>query len=316
MPRLGSTDGADATDAGAWPALVTAKSIRLRRAGVAAPKPPFSVQGVEVPPLIYGTAWKEDATERLAGQALRAGFRGIDTANQRRHYHEAGVGAALKAALQGGLDRDAVFVQTKFTHRGGQDHRLPYDAGAPVARQVEQSFARSLEHLGVDHLDSYVLHGPSVPLGLADEDWEAWRAMEDLQHGGGTQLLGVSNVSADQLEELCEGARVRPAVVQNRCYTRPHADRAVRDACQERGIVYQGFSLLTGNPRMLRDPGVHALAHRLGATVPQVVFRHCLERGVVVLTGTTSPQHMAEDLAAPGLALTAEDLATLDGLAG
>lgn len=276
----------------------------------------FVAQGVEVPPFLYGTAWKEDATERLTDFALRAGFRGVDTANQRKHYHEAGVGAALKAAFKGGLDRDGLFLQTKFTFRGGQDHRLPYDPDAPVARQVEQSFASSLDHLGVDRLDSYVLHGPSVPLGLADDDWEAWRAMEDLQRSGATRLLGVSNVNADQLDALCDGAKVPPGVVQNRCYTRPHADRAVRDVCAARGIAYQGFSLLTGNARMLRDPAVHGMARRLGATVPQVVFRHGLERGIVVLTGTASPQHMAEDLAAPDVALSAEDLATLDALAG
>ena len=268
------------------------------------------------PRLVYGTAWKEDATERLVGLALQAGFRAVDTANQRKHYHEAGVGAALKAAFRGGLGRDEVSVQTKFTHLGGQDHRLPYDAGAPVARQVEQSFQSSLEHLGVDRLDSYVLHGPSVPVGLADEDWDAWRTMEDLQRGGGTRLLGVSNVSADQLEELCAGAKVQPAVVQNRCFTRPHADRAVRDVCQERGIAYQGFSLLTGHRTLLRHPDVHAIAHRLGATVPQVVFRYCLERGMVVLTGTTSPRHMAEDLAAVHLPMTMADRTAVDAAVG
>lgn len=271
---------------------------------------------MESPQLVYGTAWKEDATERLTRLALDAGFRAIDTANQRKHYHEAAVGDALKAALRGGLDRDGLFVQTKFTHRGGQDHRLPYDPKAPVAKQVQQSLASSLEHLGVERLDSYVLHGPSEPVGLGDDDWEAWRAMEDLQRSGATRLLGVSNVSAEQLEALCDGASVQPAVVQNRCFTRPHADRAVRDLCAERGIAYQGFSLLTGNPRMMRSPEVHAIAQRLEATVPQVVFRHCLERGMAVLTGTTSPLHMAEDLTSPDVALTKEDLATLDSLAG
>ncbi|MEA3136298.1 MAG: hypothetical protein QOC71_579, partial [Thermoplasmata archaeon] len=109
--------------------------------------------------LVYGTAWKEDATERLVGLALEAGFRGIDTANQRKHYHEAGVGAALRTAFADGVvARDELFLQTKFTHLGGQDHRLPYDPRAPVAKQVEQSFAKSLEHLGIDRLDSYVLH--------------------------------------------------------------------------------------------------------------------------------------------------------------
>lgn len=104
-----------------------------------------------VPALVYGTAWKEDATQRLVATALEAGFRGLDTANQRRHYHEAGVGAALKDALARGLlEREDLFLQTKFTFRDGQDHRLPYDPAAPVAKQVQQSFASSLEHLGVD----------------------------------------------------------------------------------------------------------------------------------------------------------------------
>lgn len=276
----------------------------------------FQVQGVKVPAFLYGTAWKEDATERLVAQALAAGFRGIDTANQRKHYHEAGVGAALKEAFRHGLRREEVFVQTKFTHLGGQDHRLPYDAKAPVARQVEQSFASSLGHLGVAHLDCLVLHGPSQAVGLADADLEAWHAMEDLQRSGGTRLLGVSNVNADQLAALCDAVSVQPAVVQNRCFTRPHADAAVRAQCRSRGLVYQGFSLLTGNPRMVRDPSVHALAHRLGATVPQVVFAYCLQRDVLVLTGTSSPEHMRQDLAAPTLELAADDLERLDAVGG
>lgn len=271
------------------------------------------VQGVTLPPLLYGTAWKEEATAGLVAMALAAGFRGIDTANQRRHYHEAGVGVALREALaRGTIRRDELFLQTKFTHRGGQDHRLPYDADAPVAKQVEQSFARSLDHLGVATLDAYVLHGPSVPLGLADEDWEAWHAMEDLQGSGRTRLLGVSNVSADQLEELHTGASVKPAVVQNRCFTRPHADAAVREFCKAHGIVYEGFSLLTGHRALMQHPDVHAVAARLGATVPQVVFRHCLDRGMVVLTGTTSGLHMAQDLAAVELQIPKDDAAAID----
>lgn len=269
------------------------------------------------PALVYGTAWKEDRTAELVGQALEAGFRGIDTANQRRHYHEAGVGEALRAAFaQGLVSRGDLFLQTKFTHAGGQDHRLPYDPEAPVAQQVAQSFASSLDHLGVETLDSYVLHGPSVPLGLAEEDWEAWRAMEDLQRGGATRRIGVSNVSADQLEELWAGAAVKPSAVQNRCFTRPHSDAAVRSFCKERGLDYQGFSLLTGHRHLTRHPDVHAVAHRLGATVPQVVFRWCLDQGMTVLTGTTSPRHMAEDLAAAAIRLEPGDAQAIARVVG
>src|ERR1051325_5106571 len=105
------------------------------------------INGVRVPRFLYGTAWKEDETQRLTELALHQGFRGIDTANQRRHYDEAAVGRAVAAALASGLvKREELFLQTKFTFRRGQDHRLPYDPNATIAVQVEQSFASSLEH--------------------------------------------------------------------------------------------------------------------------------------------------------------------------
>jgi diketogulonate reductase-like aldo/keto reductase len=114
-----------------------------------------------VPDFLYGTAWKENRTAALTELALRAGFRAIDTANQRKHYHEAGVGEGLAAAYRAGIvTRADLFLQTKFTYQRGQDHRLPYDPAAPLAIQVAQSLASSLEHLGTDHVDSYVLHGP------------------------------------------------------------------------------------------------------------------------------------------------------------
>src|SRR2546428_7074766 len=99
------------------------------------------------PDFLYGTAWKEDRTQALTELALRMGFRGIDTANQRRHYVEAGVGQGLAAAYRAGVvTRADVFLQTKFTCQPGQDHRLPYDPAADLATQVAQSLARPLAH--------------------------------------------------------------------------------------------------------------------------------------------------------------------------
>src|SRR5262245_22157360 len=99
----------------------------------------LTIAGIRVPRFLYGTAWKEEDTRRLTELALRQGFRGIDTANQRRHYHEAAVGEAIQAAVAGGsVQRGDLFLQTKFTFRGGQDHRLPYDPQASIAKQVEQ----------------------------------------------------------------------------------------------------------------------------------------------------------------------------------
>src|SRR3989344_6340299 len=95
----------------------------------------------KIPTLIYGTAWKEDATEELVSTALKQGFRAIDTANQRRHYHEEAVGNAI---IKSGINREELFIQTKYTSINGQDHRLPYDPKASYALQVHQSFQSSL----------------------------------------------------------------------------------------------------------------------------------------------------------------------------
>lgn len=258
-----------------------------------------------VPSFLYGTAWKEERTERLVREALLAGFRGIDTANQRKHYHEAGVGAALAQAFREGLvARDDLFLQTKFTHARGQDHRLPYDPRAPLATQVRRSFESSLAHLHVDRIDAYLLHGPSVWPGLAEADLEAWRAMEDLQREGRVGAIGVSNVDAGQLRALLEAARVPPAYVQDRTFTRPGADAEVRRLCASRGVVYQGFSLLTAIPDALLHPAMQEVARAHEATPAQVVFAWCLGEGIVPLTGTSSRLHMEQDLAASGIALS------------
>jgi diketogulonate reductase-like aldo/keto reductase len=262
-------------------------------------KPQRVVQGVSVPALLYGTAWKEDRTEELAGLALATGFRGIDTANQRRHYFEAAVGSAVAAALPGGkLSREDVFLQTKFTSLRGQDHRLPYDPAADPATQVQQSFQSSLEHLRTTYVDSYVLHGPSSSHGINDGDWAVWRAMEALHQARKARLLGISNVSLAQLATIHDGSEVKPAFVQNRCFASNGWDADTRAFCRERGILYQGFSLLTANPRALASPAVERAARRTGRTAAQVLFRFALEVGMVPLTGTSSRTHMEEDLGA------------------
>lgn len=273
------------------------------------------VAGVRVPKFLYGTAWKEDATERLAELAVQTGFRGIDTANQRRHYHEAAVGSAISAVVAGGLvARDDLFVQTKFTFRHGQDHRLPYDADAPITVQVEQSLASSLAHLGIDTIDSYLLHGPTERTGLTAADWEAWRAMEAIHDSGRVRLLGVSNFTLEQLQLLCDQARIRPSFVQNRCYAVRRWDFRVREFCAAHGIVYQGFSLLTAN----RDACTHSQMVRIAKwhdrTVSQLVFRFALDAGILPLTGTTSAEHMRQDLDVFDFQLDPEEIDRIENL--
>lgn len=277
----------------------------------------ISPAGLSVPSFVYGTAWKGDSTERLVRLALEAGFRGIDTANQRRHYFEAGVGAAVAGAISEGLvRRQDLFLQTKFTSADGQDHRLPYDFKADYSTQVRQSFDSSIEHLRVDMIDSYVLHGPSRRRGLAPADHEVWRAMEQLHAAGRTRFLGISNVAIDQLEELWATAQVRPTFVQNRCYARLGWDREIRAFCREKSIVYQGFSLLTANADELRHPSFQRLAQRLNRTPAQVIFRFAVQAGMQPLTGTTNPDHMREDLDIAGFELSDEDVRLIERLGG
>jgi diketogulonate reductase-like aldo/keto reductase len=272
--------------------------------------------GASVPAFLYGTAWKEQETGRLTRLALEAGFRGIDTANQRRHYFEAGVGAAVKSAIDDGVVRRAdLFLQTKFTYAAGQDHRLPYDPAADPAEQVRQSFASSLEHLGVDSIESFVLHGPSTRRGLAAVDREVWRAMEELKAAGRVRFLGISNAALDQLEALWEHAVVPPAFVQNRCFASHGWDREVRAFCRARGAVYQGFSLLTANARELQHPDFLRLVARVGKTPAQVVFRFAQQVGMLPLTGTTDVKHMREDLEADGFELSQGDVRTIETIA-
>jgi diketogulonate reductase-like aldo/keto reductase len=276
----------------------------------------MNIRGHVVPRFMYGTAWKEDRTEALVTAAIAAGFRAIDTANQRKHYFEAGVGAALAAAYEAGrVERSDLFLQTKFTYQRGQDHRLPYDPGSPLHTQVAQSFASSLEHLKTDYIDAYVLHGPSAPFRLTPGDEEVWRAMEALVASGKTKLLGVSNVSLEQLEQLYALAEVKPAFVQNRCFARDGWGREVRAFCRAKDIVYQGFSLLTANGRELNHPDIGQIAERAGATVPQVVFKFALEVGMLPLTGTTDRAHMDEDLACSSVTLAPEDMKRIEGIA-
>lgn len=275
------------------------------------------INGVVVPRFLYGTAWKEDRTQSLVELALDQGFRGIDTANQRRHYHEAAVGQAIAAAVaRGVVKREDLFLQTKFTFRNGQDHRLPYDPMAPIVTQVEQSFASSLEHLGVTRLDSYVLHGPSQRAGLGTDDWAAWRAMERIHDHGDVRFLGISNVGLEQLQRLCNQAKVQPTFVQNRCYASLGWDREVREFCAAHQIIYQGFSLLTANREVLMHPVIHRIASHHQRTPCQVVFRFALQVGMLPLTGTSNREHMQHDLAALEFELTTDEVEQIERLIG
>ena len=270
-----------------------------------------------IPDFLYGTAWKEDRTATLTELALHAGFRAVDTANQRRHYNEAGVGEGLRTAYRAGIaTRADLFLQTKFTYPRGQDHRVPYNPAASVAVQVAQSLASSLEHLATDHVDSYMLHGPSSSYDWTDTDAEVWDAMRKERDAGRTRLLGVSNVSLSHLQQMEAAHAELPVFVQNRCFARLGWDREVRLFCHQRKIIYQGFSLLTANPEVLQHPPLIALAAQLNATPAQVVFSFARAVGVLPLAGTSSPEHMKQDLASLKLTLPPDVWRAIESMAG
>jgi diketogulonate reductase-like aldo/keto reductase len=139
--------------------------------------------------------------------------------------------------------------------------------------------------------------------------------MEAIHASGRARLLGISNVSLEQLEGLCAEASVRPRFVQNRCYATTGWDRRVREFCVANDIIYQGFSLLTANPAVLAHAEVAKLAQSHGKTAEQIIFRFAIDIGMVPLTGTTDAGHMRLDLDVFNFHLEAAEVKRVEGLA-
>lgn len=265
---------------------------------------------------LYGTAWKEGATSECVMLALKAGFRGIDTANQRKHYNEPGVGdGLLKAYKLLGLKRENLFLQSKFTFARGHDHRKPYDENDPYNKQVRSSFESTLQNLHTDYLDSFILHGPYTGLGLTDEDKETWREMEALQKEGLVKNIGISNISPDQLKTLYEFAKIKPRYAQIRCFAQSKWEKQHRDFCREKDIVFQGFSLLTANWQFLESKMMAQLISETQKHPAQIIFKFCLQVGMLPLTGTTSLENMKMDLNIFDFELTPDQVIAIENIA-
>lgn len=271
-------------------------------------------RGVHMPQIIYGTAWKEQRTAACVELALESGFRGIDTACQPKHYHEPGVGEGVAAFLANATcSRAELYLQTKFTSISGQDpKRVPYDAHAPLAAQVEQSIQTSLQNLRTDYLDCLVLHSPMADMAST---LAVWRAMERGCERGAVRQLGISNCyDLKVFEALCNAVRVKPSVLQNRFYHKTHYDRVLRERCRALGVVYQSFWTLTANPHLLAHETVKKLSANYRRTPAQILFRYLTLEGVAPLTGTQSAQHMQEDLAIFDFELSAAERNAISAL--
>ena len=258
-----------------------------------------------LPALIYGTAWKKEATADLVYRALTNGFTAVDTAAQPKHYREDLVAAGISRALtEGKIRRSDLYLQTKYTSVQGQDPKnMPYDSTNPITEQVNASVISSLGNFNFSdvvakndtqdpYIDALVLHSPMPSAG---ETLEVWQTLEQYVPGE-IRNLGISNCNLFQLMDLWERARIKPAVVQNRFFPSTKYDIGVRKFCQEKGIIYQSFWTLTGNPHLLRSYEVASLAGRLNISPQSALY--CLVLGLgntTVLNGTTNHTRMKED---------------------
>ena len=267
---------------------------------------------MQIPKIIYGTAWKKEKTCDLVVKAVLNGFRAVDTAGQPKHYFEPGVGQALKILeKEHQISRESLFIQTKFSPSGGQDPaHIPYDPMKPIPSQVAESFLSSQKYLGTNYVDSLLLHSP---LRTMEQTLEAWQAMEKVYDQKGALSLGISNCyDLEDLKTLFEEAQIKPTYLQNRFYADTGYDQKLRAWCSQNGITYQSFWTLTANPHILNHPTLVEIAQKYNKTRPQVFFRLVSHLGIAPLTGTQSEQHMQEDLKAFEFDLLSGEIAQIE----
>lgn len=249
----------------------------------------------KMPKLLYGTAWKKEATTQLVEMAILTGFRGIDTACQPKHYEEHLVGEAIAHLEKQGISREELFIQTKFTPINGQDpKKVPYNPNNSIELQIQDSFEVSKKNLRVDYIDSYILHSPLFPY---ENLIKAWRAMEEIYERGEAKQLGISNCyDLELLKELYFDAKIKPAVVQNRFYAQSSYDTELRQWCDTHNIFYQSFWSLSANPEILNSHLVNSLAKKYDRTNAQIFYRYLIHVGITPLIGSTSKEHLVQDL--------------------
>jgi diketogulonate reductase-like aldo/keto reductase len=218
--------------------------------------------------------------------ALELGYRRIDTAQA--YGNESSVGRALR---ESGIARDEVFITTKF-HPGRRD---------PL-----REAAYSIDQLGIDYVDLYLVHWPG-----GGATW-AWPGMEAARARSYARAIGVSNFDTDELDQLIASATVAPVVDQ--VQFNPSAYRkALLDACDERGVRLEAYSPL-GTGALLGDPVVAGIAARLGRSPAQVLLRWCVQRGIPVITKSTHRDRIAENAQVFDFELSAPDMERLDAL--
>lgn len=249
---------------------------------------------VEIPVFGFGTyrSPRGEGTREAVLQALELGYRHIDTAAA--YGNEQDVGAALR---ESGVPREEVFVATKLWNK---DHGFAQALGA---------LDQSLDRLGLDYVDLYLIHWPVQGLRT-----ESWRALEALLTEGKARAIGVSNYMVHHLEELLDQEAMPPAV--NQIELSPYNLRSrqkVVSFCREQDIVLEAYSPLTKGQK-LEDPELVKLATKYGRSPAQILIRWSLQHGFVVLPKSARPERIAENARVFDFTLEDADMAALDGL--
>lgn len=245
--------------------------------------------GVEMPMLGLGTWKMNDAeVETAVGYALEAGYRHIDTATL--YGNERGVGKAVRESR---IPRDEIFVTTKL---------LPGDFPVP-----EQAFAKSLELLGLDYVDLYLIHWP-IPMMPES----VWRSLEEIYDEKQARAIGVSNYGIGDIEKLLEYARIAPAVDQIR-FSPFDFEEEIMKCCRAHGIALEAYSPLTQGAR-LDDPAITAIAKKYGKTAAQIMIRWCLEHEVAAIPKSMHTRRIEENADVFDFEIAADDMQVLDTL--
>ena len=262
---------------------------------------------MKIPNMIYGTAWKKENTTNLVFEALKQGFKGIDTACQPKHYREDLVGLGLLKAYEIGIKRQDIFLQTKFTPIDGQDqNNMPYLASDEIEIQVEKSFQTSKKNLHTDFINAYILHSPVFPGSKLQKVWQKMEEFYDKKEVG---ALGISNCyDLDVLKYLFNNAKVKPTIVQNRFYAQSGYDKELRAFCKQNNITYESFWSLTANPNILSSEVLQNLALKYEKGVAEIFYRFLNHINITPLNGTTSIKHMIEDLKIGEFELTNDEI--------
>lgn len=263
--------------------------------------PSFTLNtGADIPAVGFGT-WliDDDAVAPFVADAIKAGYRHIDTAQA--YGNEAGVGRGIKDS---GVAREELFITTKVAAEAKD-----YDSAAA-------SIDESLRKLGLDYVDLMIIHSPQpwaefreVDNRFFAENLEAWRALEDAQAAGKIRAIGVSNFLVDDLQNILDNGRVKPAVNQILAHLSNMPTELVA-FCKDNDVLVEAYSPL-GHGANFKNPKIAALAEKYGVSVAQLSIRYLVQKGLVPLPKTTSPERLRANLDID-FEIADDDMAALD----